>query len=110
MAQRIRLVDEEGQPTGKWFDPETAKTYEEKTRWDGSNHISLATGSQWNHETLFHTTSGAWVLLASSQWQGSLDSYTVITPAAAARWFAVNQYDDSDVPEELRSYLASEEV
>lgn len=38
--------------------------------WNGSNHISQATGSQWEHESLLRTAGGWWVLHRWSQWQG----------------------------------------
>ncbi|MBZ5574867.1 MAG: hypothetical protein LAO09_23685 [Acidobacteriia bacterium] len=36
--------------SGAWFDRSAAEAFEESTTWDGRNHISDATGSQWNHE------------------------------------------------------------
>ena len=46
--------------TGRWFDLDAAKRFDEATIWDGRNRISLATGSQWDHEALYRT--GQWPL------------------------------------------------
>ncbi len=47
---------------GGWFDREAATKFQESTHWNGSNHISNATGSQWNHEALYCTRRGVYVL------------------------------------------------
>lgn len=75
---------------GKWFSTRAATTWEEDTRWDGRNHISLATGSQWDHEQLYRTPKGTWVLHCWSQWQGSRPSYEVISEAEAHAWLIAN--------------------
>ena len=36
--------------SGSWFDLDKAESFEEETQWNGNNHISKATGSQWEHE------------------------------------------------------------
>ena len=56
---RIVIQDEEGESTGRWFDPEKAEKWEEATRWTWQNHISRATGSQWEHEELSRTAGAA---------------------------------------------------
>lgn len=43
---------------GRWFNPDAAKEYEEATWWNGNNHVSKATGSQWDHEKLYLTPKG----------------------------------------------------
>jgi hypothetical protein len=71
IMKKIALV-ENGEKTGKFFDMDKATKYEEDTYWNGNNHISKATGSQWSHEILFKTASGKWVLNCYSQYQGSV--------------------------------------
>ncbi len=71
---------------GGWFDIDRATKYTEATRWNGNNHISLATGSQWNHESLYCTANHAWILHEWSQWQGSGESYTKIDKTSASEW------------------------
>ena len=40
-------------------------SWEEGTRWNGNNHISLATGSQWDHQKLYRSRRGRyWLELA----------------------------------------------
>jgi hypothetical protein len=86
--RRITLAD------GRWFDASKAKRWEEDTRWDGHNHVSLATGSQWDHERLYRTPGGIYVLHHWSQWQGSTETYEEVTREAAARWLSVNGHAD----------------
>lgn len=77
--KRINVSD------GTWFNEETATEYPENTYWNGNNHISLATGSQWDHELLYCTKGGAWVLHRWSQWQGSGASYERIGAPKAGK-------------------------
>ena len=92
---------------GFWFDVDGADHYREGTRFDGQNQISRATGSQWDHEDLYRTRGGRWVLCSWSQWQGSGTSYVVVTPDVAAAWL-VRQ--GRDVPEEIQSIVDAQEV
>ena len=78
---------------GAWFDASKAQVWDEDTKWNGNNHISLATGSQWSHQRLFRTASGKWIVENTSQYQGSMDSYEEVTPAAAAAWLVVNNHE-----------------
>jgi hypothetical protein len=80
---------------GRWFDPSRAEKWKEDTYWDGNNHISKATGSQWAHEELYRTPKGTWVLHTWSQRQGSTPSYEVIDQAAAHAWLIANGEADS---------------
>lgn len=85
----------EGQILDGWFSLDSATGYDEATRWDGSNHISIPTGSQWNHEGLYRTGGGRWVLHSWSQWQGSNPSYRFVGDAAAREWLLANDHDDA---------------
>ena len=92
---------------GGWFDRDAATSWEEDYWWNGHNHCSRATGSQWDHERLYRTSRGRWVIKWSSQWQGSRTSYRVIDAAGAAEWLIRNGHD---VPAELRGDTAEQEV
>ena len=70
---------------------------DESTRWDGNNHISIATGSQWDHERLYRSAKGKWLLRAWSQWQGSSESWTQLDDADAHAWL-INHGHTSAVP------------
>lgn len=82
--RRIALDD------GGWFDASKAIFFEEDERWDGQNYISVATGSQWDHERLYRTAGGSWILHWRSQWQGTRPSWTEISADEAARWLVRN--------------------
>ena len=106
-TKRIHLSDDDGNPTGRWFNPDTATKYEETSDHDGRNFISRATGSQWEHEALYRTAKGLWVLNRWSQWQGSGESYSEISPKAAAAWLVRCRIEP---PEELLKYVQESEV
>jgi len=74
---------------GRWFDTESAEAWGEDSHWDGNNFVSTATGSQWDHETLYLTKSGTWVLHFYSQMQGTEDTYRSIDSSEAAAWLSV---------------------
>jgi hypothetical protein len=71
---------------GGWFETDKARKFVEDSWWDGSNHISRATGSQWEHQQLYYTASGNWVLCFWSQWQGVKTTYTRIDESSAINW------------------------
>lgn len=83
----------------RWFSTSKARSFEEATRWNGNNHISCATGSQWDHQALYLTRKGVWVLHRWSQWQGSTDTWTEVTPEEARDWLLCQ--DEQDAAEEL---------
>ena len=89
--KRIPLTD----GTGAWFNLETAVKFDEGERHDGNNFISLATGSQWDHETLHYTSGGRWILNEYSQYQGSLETYRQIDLDEAVAWLTANDRLDS---------------
>lgn len=76
-----------------WFDDAKAESFAEDTRWDGDNHISIPTGSQWSHEMLYRTSAGRWVLHGWSQWQGSQPSYGFVSDGRAREWLFTNGHD-----------------
>lgn len=100
---RVALTD----GSGRWFDPTKARSWDEERVWNGQNHISKATGSQWDHERLYLTASGKWILNRWSQWLGKLDTFEEITREEAAAWFARNEMDP---PEELVDAVDALEV
>lgn len=77
------------------------RSWAEDTVWDGSNHISKNTGSQWEHEELFQSNKGQFFIEHTSQWQGSTASVTLVTPEAATQWLLLN---DREVPEDLKQH------
>lgn len=96
----MRYVDD-----GRILDSEhVAESWPEGTRWNGSNNVSLATASQWDHETLHLTAKGVWWIERTSQRDGVMPSGRVVTPEDACRWLLANQYEPAadDFPEVLR--------
>ena len=91
---------------GRWFDAEKATRFKEDTDWDGRNHISCATGSQWEHEALYRTAGMVWILNHWSDYSGSSDNYEVISEKQAARWLVRNNHDP--VPNIEGDYAALE--
>ncbi len=85
---------------GKIVDSEKAvETWNEGTRWNGSNHISINTGSQWEHETLYRSAKGRyWKEYVNARRQGEA---TLLEPAEAAAWLIAN---DHELPEDLRQF------
>ena len=95
---------------GGWFDSDTARQWDEDTYWDGSNHISQATGSQWDHETLYLTRRGTWVVKRQTAWQGRRPSgYERVDAADAAAWLIANGHDN-DAEELFPDRVAQAEI
>ncbi len=61
-------------------------TWEEATRFDGRNRVSVATGSEWTHETLYRSRRGRYWIEHTSQWQGCTDWAEWVSPQRAAAW------------------------
>ena len=87
MTERI---ERQALEDGRWFDKAKAREFEEDTWWNGNNHISTPTGSQWDHESLWRTKGGVWVLKTDSNYN---DSWTVIDDKAAAAWLVQNKHE-----------------
>lgn len=94
---RTPLTDD----SGRWFDEGKATAFDEETDWNGSNHISKATGSQWEHERLYRTAGGRWVLNHWSNWQGSRETYREVGNTEAAVWMVQNGHDSPLLVQEI---------
>jgi len=111
MAKRVFLTPrDQGDSASQWFDIEAATKFCEDSYWDGSNSISVATGSQWQHETLYRTATGNWVLYSSSQWQGSSESYYAMDLAEAVPWLIKNNHDIDDLGLDGQQLAAAEKI
>jgi len=93
---------------GGWIDLDTAKKFVENRHFDGHNHISVNTGSQWDHEVLYRSKGGVYVLHTWSQWQGSRDTWERISLHGAVAWMLQNDYQPTTPAEE--SIVAGLEV
>ena len=85
---------------GGWIDLDTAKKFAEDRNWDGHNHISVNTGSQWDHEVLYRSVGGVYVLHSWSQYQGSRDTWQRFSIHGAVAWLLRNDYDPESPAEE----------
>lgn len=74
------------------------KDWKEDTFWDGRNHISKATGSQWHHQTLYKSRKGRYYVEHTSAYQGSRDHVEWVSREEAARWLLTNGHE---LPEDL---------
>lgn len=93
---------------GRWFDVDSARCWGEDTNFDGNNFISVNTGSQWDHECLYRTPKGVWILHDWSQWQGSgPGSYDIISESDAAAWLVRN---GKKIPKIAQSAVAALEI
>lgn len=94
---RYRMED------GTVIDTDKAKKYwTESTDWNGSNHISRATGSQWNHQTLYESRKGRFYTENSSDWQGAMSHCEWVSEQEAVRWLLLM---DEEIPERLAHLL-----
>ena len=84
---------------GTVVDTELASAqWDEDPRWDGNNMISVPTGSQWYHQTLYRSRKGRYYVEHTSNWQGSRPHVEWISREEAARWLLVNA---EELPEDL---------
>jgi hypothetical protein len=74
----------------RWFDDEKALRWHEDSRFDGNNTISVATGSQWEHELLYQTRGGVFVLNCWSDYQSVPETYRIIDDDEAYAWLIKN--------------------
>ncbi|MFA5386709.1 MAG: hypothetical protein WC297_03530 [Candidatus Paceibacterota bacterium] len=88
--KRIFLTDN----SQMWFNEESATLYKEATYHDGRNWISKATGQQWEHEALFVTKGGKFILNRYSNYQGTTETYEAMQKEDAILWLARNEYGD----------------
>jgi len=101
-----RQMIEDGETT-KWFDVDKATKYNEDTCWNGSNRVSVSTGSQWDHHVLYRTAGGSWVRHRWSQYQGRGESWVRLSPSEAVQWLIANNHE---LPEELVALGAALEI
>ena len=88
---RENVFDEDGNFIG-WFDRNKAERFNEATRWDGSNHISIPTGSQWDIRPTYRRRAR---VLSWSQWDGRPERYRFIDGDEAREWLLLNEEDEA---------------
>ena len=76
-----------------------SKSWEEDSYHDGNNFISKATGSQWEHQTLYRSRKGRYYIEHESDWQGTRSHVEWVSNEKTARWLLAN---DRELPEDLK--------
>ena len=76
-------------------------SYEEERDWNGSNHIGRSSGSQWLYEHLHRSRRGRYYVETRSAIDAVAPWAEWVSPEAAARWLALNEYA---VPNELEQF------
>lgn len=74
------------------------QSWDEETDWDGNNHISRATDTQWDHQRLHRSKRGRYYVEHTSQWQGSRPHVEWVSNEEACRWLL---HMEHDIPEEI---------
>lgn len=90
-----RLDEFDGKVLEGWFDPKASESFEEATRWDGNNSVSVVADSKYGHEELYRTKKGRWVLNRWSQWQGVEETYEFIGDEHAREWLLKCERDEA---------------
>lgn len=89
--RKITLTDN----SGRWFDLDAARRWDEATiQADDGTPISRATGSSWEHETLYLTSNGTFVMHFFTEHNPTLPSFVEWEPRQAVQWLLANGYPD----------------
>ncbi|MGW1180196.1 hypothetical protein [Streptomyces drozdowiczii] len=95
MAERTRInvTNHYGELTGH-FILESAKLFQESTKSvDDFTQVSVNTGSERLHETLYRTAGGQWVIANWSDFADSTTDYRFIDDEQAKSWLLLNEED-----------------
>jgi hypothetical protein len=89
--QKITLTDN----SGRWFDVDASKRWDEARVYanDGTT-ISRATRKSWEHETLFMTIAGTFIIHCLNERNASLASFAEYDGKKAIQWLLQNGYPD----------------
>ena len=85
---RISLSD----GTGRWFHKEDAWEFPEGTEWNNRKRISLATGSEGQHEVLYRTKKDNWILMQWAEPSDGTEKYLMIPIHEAVAWLLRSGY------------------
>jgi hypothetical protein len=72
-------------------------------RWDGRNLVSMATNSQWEHQTLYRSRKGRYYIEHMTGCPGRRPRAEWVSNEEATRWLLANEHEstDEDFPAEL---------
>ncbi len=89
---------------GTVVDTDNARAHWTEARFhNGNNFISKATGSQWNHQTLYKSRKGRYYIERTSDWQGSQPHVEWVSNEEATRWLLHNE---KELPADLAALEA----
>lgn len=76
----------------------------EGSRWNGHNYISLATGSQWEHQRLYKSNKGRYYIEYTSDFSNMASRAEWIDPTRACAWLLANDHDPTsdEFPADLK--------
>lgn len=78
-----------------------SRCWSEDTYFDGRDQISVNTGSEWEHQTLYRSRKGRYYIVSSSAWQGTARTAEWVSPQEATRWLLLNK---EELPADLKEY------
>lgn len=102
---RIQCFTKDGYYLG-WYDAKKAQFWEEDSYFDGHNHISLNTGSQWDNQRLIKTVNQRFLLEEVSRSCGRGGYHRELDAEEAAEWLLKNGHTLSPDLEEYAERYA----
>lgn len=104
--RKITLTDN----SGRWFDVDEAKRWDEAgVNADDGTPISLATGNSWEHETLFLTRAGTFIIHYLSERNPTLASFVEYDDKKGIQWLLKNGYPDEAAKLEFKGDMEASE-
>lgn len=91
-----------------WFDPDKARSWGEGLSADDTTRVSLATGSALDHQRLWKTTGGRWIVASWSERAGVSERWYEVSVDAAKDWLVRCEYKDQEVVAATREPLLAE--
>lgn len=99
MARIVELENDEGFVDGLVDLDKSRQSWAEGIWFDGHNHISKATDSQWNHQTLYLTDRGKYCLVTNNQQRTRAH---LLAHREAAIWLLQNGHEE--LPQDLMEF------
>jgi hypothetical protein len=91
IVNKISLTDN----SGHWFDKDAAKEWRAAAHLvDGGPAVSRATGKSWEHETLYLTSHGSFVMHFADDHNPTHAQYVPWEDDQAIKWLVANGYND----------------
>ena len=97
--------------SGRWFDNDCAKEWHEAVMVaDDGTTVSMATGNSWEHETLYLTKSGSFVMHFVNDHNPTLAQYAEWDQKRAVKWLLANGHNHDLVKLDLANEESSFEM